>query len=65
MLSLWRVADKVTATLMRSFDEELEAAAPVDSPAVAEALRRAMLRTRMQYESTFMWAPSMLLGNPY
>jgi hypothetical protein len=56
VLSLWRVADKVTATLMRSFYEELETAVPADSPAVAGALRRAMLRTRVQYEHVHVGA---------
>lgn len=65
VLSLWRVGDRVTAKLMRRFYEELAAAPQSGSPALALALRQAMLRTREEQESTSMWAPFMVFGNPY
>jgi CHAT domain-containing protein len=64
-LSLWRIADRVKVTLMHSFYEALEAPAAPGSPVLAAALRQATLRTRAEHETSFMWAPFTLFGNPY
>jgi CHAT domain-containing protein len=65
LLSLWRVLDRTTERLMTRFYAALLASTEPAVPAVAAALRTAMLQTREEDSRAFFWAPFTLLGNPY
>ena len=65
VLSLWRVADRVTERLMLRFYEALEDAREPEGPVVATALRTAMLATREEDPRSFLWGAFTVLGNPY
>lgn len=65
VLSLWRVADTVTAELMCEFYAGLLGTAPdVREPLdVAGALRRAQLNSRQALSDSSSWAPWFVLGD--
>lgn len=65
VLSLWRVADRVGERLMLRFYDALRDSPDAGGPVIANALRAAMLATRAEHPSSFLWAPFTLLGNPY
>ncbi|HJZ80542.1 MAG TPA: CHAT domain-containing protein [Pyrinomonadaceae bacterium] len=62
IVSLWRVADKSTAFLMKTFYNHLRGRA---SGFKIDALRQAMLETKRQsgWDSPYYWAPFALLGD--
>ena len=59
VMSLWNVSDKATVALMKSFVSNLQKDIP------AEALRKAMLKTREDYPSPAHWAAFVYFGLPY
>ncbi|MBC7912247.1 MAG: CHAT domain-containing protein [Pyrinomonadaceae bacterium] len=59
VMSLWNVSDNATVDLMKSFVTHLEKDIP------AEALRKAMLKTRCEHPSPAHWAAFVYFGLPY
>lgn len=56
--SLWKVDDKATSDLMRTFYTQLSQQGKLD------ALRRAQLETKRKYPAPYFWAPFQLMGQP-
>ncbi|HEY9747364.1 MAG TPA: CHAT domain-containing tetratricopeptide repeat protein [Allocoleopsis sp.] len=57
IVSLWKVPDEPTATLMTEFYRQLQR-----QPDKAQALRQAMLATKASYPDPLDWAAFMLMG---
>lgn len=57
VVSLWRVNDRSTASLMQAFYRRLEAGA-----SKASALRHAILEVRERFPHPYFWAPFLLMG---
>lgn len=57
IVSLWKVPDEPTSTLMQSFYHNLQT-----NPNKAQALRQAMLTTKQQYPAPRDWAAFTLIG---
>lgn len=58
-VSLWRVADRSTAELMRHMYTNIRA-----GEAKCSALRNAQLAIKSSYAHPYYWAPFVLMGNP-
>ncbi|MEM9770379.1 MAG: CHAT domain-containing protein [Cyanobacteria bacterium P01_D01_bin.73] len=57
VVSIWKVPDEPTATLMTDFYRQLQ-----EGQSKADALRHAMLTTRETYPQPYNWSAFMLLG---